>query len=110
MQKRFLDRVALVTAGAAGIGAATATAFAQAGARVMVSDIDEAGGQQVAETLRAAGAEARFCHADATVEADIERLVKTTIESFGALHIAANIVGDAHRDASGAEFHAQSLE
>lgn len=110
MQKRFQDKVVLVTAGAAGIGAATATAFAQAGAHVMVSDIDEPGGLQVVENLRAAGAEARFCRADATVEADIERLVRNTVQEFGALHIAANIVGDAHRDAAGAEFHAQSLE
>jgi NAD(P)-dependent dehydrogenase (short-subunit alcohol dehydrogenase family) len=110
MTKRFQDRVALVTAAAAGIGAATATAFAQAGAHVMLSDINEAAGQEMAERLRAGGANVRFLRADATDEAEVERLVRTTVEAFGGLHIAANVVGDAHRGASGPEFHLQSLE
>jgi NAD(P)-dependent dehydrogenase (short-subunit alcohol dehydrogenase family) len=110
MEKRFQDRVALVTAGAAGIGAATAEAFAHAGARVMMSDINESGGEEVAARLRTGGADVRFMRADATVEEEVERLVRKTVETFGGLHVATNVVGDAHREASGSEFHKQSVE
>lgn len=106
----FAGKVALVTAAGAGIGAATAAAFAARGAKVMLADIDAAAGEAQAETLRASGAEVDFLRADATAEEDVARLVARTLERFGALHIAANVVGDAHPQASGAEFHAQSLE
>lgn len=110
MTERFKGQVALVTAAAAGIGAATAEMFARQGARVMLSDIDSEGGERLAEKLRQDGFQARFLHADATVEDDVERLVRKTVETFGGLHLAGNIVGDAHPQASGAEFHTQTLE
>ena len=109
MTQRFKDRVALVTASAAGIGAATAEAFARAGASVMLSDINADAGAATTERLRAEGLSVAFQHADATIEDDIERLVRKTVESFGGLHLAANIVGDAHPEAAGPEFHLQSL-
>lgn len=110
MTERFNGQVALVTAAAAGIGAATAEMFARQGARVMLSDIDRSGGEAMAETLRSQGFEAQFLYADATIEDDVEALVRKTLETFGGLHLAGNIVGDAHPQASGAEFHTQSLE
>jgi NAD(P)-dependent dehydrogenase (short-subunit alcohol dehydrogenase family) len=110
MAEKFAGKVALVTAGAAGIGGATAEAFARAGAKVMIADINEAVGEAKAEKLRSEGAQVSFIRIDATREEDIERAVRTTVEKFGGLHIAANIVGDAHREASGPEFHLQSLE
>jgi NAD(P)-dependent dehydrogenase (short-subunit alcohol dehydrogenase family) len=108
MAGRFENKVVLVTAGAAGIGGATAEAFAREGARVMIADINEAGGQTTVEKLRSRGAQAQFLRVDATNEEDIERAVRVTVETFGGLHIAANIVGDAHREAAGPEFHLQT--
>lgn len=110
MTGQFAGKVALVTAAGAGIGAATAAAFAGRGARVMLADIDETAGEAQAEALRATGSQVAFLRTDATVEGDVARLIAQTIERFGALHIAANVVGDAHPEASGAEFHEQSLE
>jgi NAD(P)-dependent dehydrogenase (short-subunit alcohol dehydrogenase family) len=109
MRGRFTDKVVLVTAGASGIGAATVESFAREGARLMVSDINAAGGETLVERLRVDGVDARFLRADATVEQDVERLIRATVESFGALHVAANVVGDVHSEAAGPEFHQQSL-
>jgi NAD(P)-dependent dehydrogenase (short-subunit alcohol dehydrogenase family) len=110
MSARYADKVVLVTAGASGIGAATVEAFGREGARIMVSDINTTGGEAIVERLRREGVDARFLQADATVEEDIERLIRTTAETFGALHVAANVVGDVHPHAAGPEFHLQSLE
>jgi len=110
MTQRFEGKAVLVTAAGDGIGMATAEVFARQGARVMLSDINEASGQAAMERLRKEGCDVAFQRADATSEEDISALVTHTVETFGALDIAANIVGDAHRDAAGPEFHQQSLE
>jgi NAD(P)-dependent dehydrogenase (short-subunit alcohol dehydrogenase family) len=109
MAGKFEGRVALVTAAADGIGAATAKAFAQNGARVILSDINVDLGEERAETLRAAGHAAIFIRADVTLEDEVEALVRRTVLDHGGLHLAANIVGDAHPDSAGPEFHKQSL-
>jgi NAD(P)-dependent dehydrogenase (short-subunit alcohol dehydrogenase family) len=109
MSGRYRNKVALVTAAGGGIGEATAEAFVQDGARVMCADIDRERGEAVAARLRAAGGVAEFCHADGTQEEDVVRLVRRTVETFGALDVAANIIGDAVLDAYGPEFHLQSL-
>jgi len=110
MVGQFEGKVALVTAAADGIGAATARAFADNGARVILADINVELGEQRAEALRAAGHEAHFVQTDATNEEDVEALIRRTVERFGGLHLAANVVGDAHPGSAGPEFHQQSLE
>ena len=109
MAGRFDRRVALVTAAADGIGAATARAFARPGARVILADINDALGEERAEALRTEGLTARFIHADATDEEEVAALVRRTVEAYGGLHLAANMVGDAHLDSAGPEFHRQDL-
>jgi NAD(P)-dependent dehydrogenase (short-subunit alcohol dehydrogenase family) len=110
MSEAFAGKVGLVTAAAAGIGAATAEAFARQGARVMLADIDRERGETVAAAIRSQGYDAQFQYADATNEADVQALVHNTVQTFGGLHLAANIVGDAHPNAAGPEFHLQSAE
>ena len=110
MTSIFEGKVALVTAAGAGIGLATAEGFARRGARVMLSDINPDSGQAAAERLRGEGHDVAFLRADATCEEDVAALVQGAVARFGALDIAANVVGDAHRDAAGPDFHEQSLE
>ena len=83
----------LITGALAGIGRATALAFAREGANLVVSGRrDDAGAALVAE-LRAAGAEAEFIRADVTKEADVAALVRQAVERFGRLDVAVNNAG-----------------
>jgi len=86
-------RVALVSAVGQGIGRATAELFAAQGARVLATDINPATGAELVERLTAAGAEARFVAADLTDEAGAAQVVRAAVDAFGALDVAANIVG-----------------
>ncbi len=87
------NKIAIVTGSASGIGRETALLFAREGAKVTVSDINEKGGQAVADQIRDAGGEAIFVKADTASLKDHEHLVAETIKSFGGLHIAVNNAG-----------------
>lgn len=87
------ERCILVTGGASGIGRAACLAFAREGARVLLSDVDAPGGEETAAAVRAAGGEARFVKADVGDEAQVEGLVKATVQSFGRIDGAFNNAG-----------------
>ena len=89
----MIDKVAVVTGGSSGIGRATAVLFAQEGARVAIIDLDEAGGQQVAEEIRANGGTAIFGRTDVGVAQDVEAAVKRTVAEFGRLDVIFNGAG-----------------
>lgn len=86
-------RSALVTGGGSGIGRATALAFAQAGAAVMVADSNPAGAEETLHLIRGQGGEAAFVRADVSVRADVAAMVATTVERFGRLDCAFNSAG-----------------
>ncbi|PRY10106.1 NAD(P)-dependent dehydrogenase (short-subunit alcohol dehydrogenase family) [Pontibacter ummariensis] len=92
-EKQFTGKVALVTGASSGIGMAAALQYAQEGASVVVSDIDEAGGSRVVEEIRDNGGEALFVKADVAKPNDCENLVKKTIAQYGRLDIAFNNAG-----------------
>lgn len=93
MNQDLQGKTALVTGAAAGIGKAVALLYGQHGANVMVSDIDEAQGQQVVAQLQAAGANARFYRADVGDPAQCRQLVQETVAAFGTLDTACNNAG-----------------
>ncbi|AMJ66008.1 SDR family NAD(P)-dependent oxidoreductase [Hymenobacter sp. PAMC 26628] len=93
MDKDLQGKTALVTGAASGIGRAVALLYGQHGAKVMVSDIDEAQGQQVVAKLTAAGAEAQFYKADVGDPAQCRQLVQATVAAFGTLDVACNNAG-----------------
>ncbi|RMF76726.1 MAG: glucose 1-dehydrogenase [Chloroflexi bacterium] len=93
MRNLLEDKNVLITGAASGIGRATATAFAQAGARVVVSDVDAQAGQAVAESLWRAGNGAIFVKADVTQSRDVEALIQHVIDHYGCLDYAVNNAG-----------------
>ncbi|MDP3848769.1 MAG: SDR family oxidoreductase [Pseudomonas sp.] len=93
MSMSFSGQVALVTGAAAGIGRATAQAFAAEGLNVVVADVDAAGGEGTAELIRQAGGEATFVRCDVTKDADVQALMAATVAAYGRLDYAFNNAG-----------------
>ena len=89
----FTGQVALVTGAGAGIGQATALAFAGEGLKVVVADRDVAGGEDTVAQIKAAGGSAIFLGCDVTVEAQVKQLMEQTISTYGRLDYAFNNAG-----------------
>ena len=93
MSMTFAGRVAVVTGAGAGIGRATALAFAEQGLTVVVSDVDVAGGEATVRQIETAGGTAVFVRCDVTQEADVQHLMEQTISAFGRLDYALTMLG-----------------
>jgi NAD(P)-dependent dehydrogenase (short-subunit alcohol dehydrogenase family) len=89
----FDGKVALVTGASSGIGRASALAFARAGARVVVADLDAEGGADTVRQIEEAEGEASFVRADVTDEGDVEALIAAGVDAFGRLDFAHNNAG-----------------
>jgi NAD(P)-dependent dehydrogenase (short-subunit alcohol dehydrogenase family) len=86
---------AIVTGAGSGIGRAVAIAYAREGARVIVSDISEDGGQETVRLVKeqVSGADAAFVRADAASATEQAALAQAAVDRFGALHVACNNAG-----------------
>jgi NAD(P)-dependent dehydrogenase (short-subunit alcohol dehydrogenase family) len=90
---RLDGRTALITGGGSGIGLAYAHALGEAGAKVAIADKDGETAGSAAEELSQKGIEALAVTADVTVWEDVERMVRTVVERWGALTIGVNNAG-----------------
>jgi cyclopentanol dehydrogenase len=86
-------KVALISGGARGQGAAEAQTFAREGAKVVFGDIRDAEGKKVEEAIRAEGGDAVYIHLDVANEADWKNAVKLTTDRYGKLDILINNAG-----------------
>ncbi len=83
----FTDKVALITGGGAGIGRATALAFARAGAKVVIGNRGAEHGAETVELIEAAGGTAVFQKTDVSVASEVEALVARAVSEFGAVRL-----------------------
>jgi NAD(P)-dependent dehydrogenase (short-subunit alcohol dehydrogenase family) len=87
---RLSGKVALITGGASGMGRSEAVIFAKEGAKVVVADVLEAEGRQVAESLGGAG---RFVRLDVTSEPGWQEAIAVALSGFGKLDVLVNNAG-----------------
>jgi NAD(P)-dependent dehydrogenase (short-subunit alcohol dehydrogenase family) len=88
-------KVALITGAASGMGRASALLFAQEGAKLAVVDINDVLGEQTVDQIRERGGQATYIHADVSKVAELERMVRQTVQTFGRLDIFWHNAGNA---------------
>jgi NAD(P)-dependent dehydrogenase (short-subunit alcohol dehydrogenase family) len=93
MENMCTGKVALVTGAGSGIGQATAILYAQHGAKVVVSDVNEKGGNETVDKIRTIDGDAVFVHADVSDPQQCEKLVQETLRNYGQINIACNNAG-----------------
>jgi len=93
MDISFENKVALVTGAASGLGLATAKAFAESGAAVVLADWNEKSARAAAKELTAQGHTALAIHCDVADDAQVEAMVEQTVATFGRLDAAYNNAG-----------------
>jgi NAD(P)-dependent dehydrogenase (short-subunit alcohol dehydrogenase family) len=93
MDLNLNGKTALITGAGSGIGKAAAELFAQAGANVVISDINESHGNAAVEAIKGKGGKAFFVKADSSKPDDNRNMVNLAIQQFGALDIAVNNAG-----------------
>ncbi|TXD39846.1 SDR family oxidoreductase [Lujinxingia vulgaris] len=91
--KSLSGKVAVITGASRGIGQACAEIFASKGAKVVVSDLPDTGGEEVVEAIERAGGSARFVACDVTDSEQVAALMSAAVDAFGNLDIGVNNAG-----------------
>ncbi len=91
--KLLENKVAIITGAGSGIGKAISLLYAGQGAKVVVSDISEKGGNETVSEIKAKSGDALFVKADTSNAGDSKNLVEQAVKQFGGLHIAVNNAG-----------------
>jgi NAD(P)-dependent dehydrogenase (short-subunit alcohol dehydrogenase family) len=93
MPDLMAGKVVVVTGGAAGIGRATAVAFARRGASVVIGDIDDTGAERTVASIRDNGGKASCLRVDVTKPADVQHMIASAVDQYGGLDYAFNNAG-----------------
>jgi len=93
MDKIFLNKVAIITGASFGIGRATAIAFAQRGAKLVLADWKEDPEQQTMKQVKALDADAMFVRCDVSKASDVQHLIDSSMTTYGRLDYAFNNAG-----------------
>ena len=92
---KLQGKVALITGAGSGFGRAGSLLFAREGAKVVVVDINDKGGQETVSLITKGGGEAIYIHTDVGIVAELEKMVKTTVEAYDKLNIFWHNAGNA---------------
>lgn len=93
MENMLKNRIAIITGAASGIGRASALLFADEGAKIVVSDLNEPMGNEVVKEIKEKGGEAIFVKCDVSSEAEVKSLIEKTVEEFEGIDIIFNNAG-----------------
>ena len=92
-ERRFDEKVVVVTGGASGIGKATAGKFLEEGAKLVIVDVSDKGGQAAVSEMKEAGHDPFLAVGDVTKPADVNRIVEKVIGRFGRIDVLFNNAG-----------------
>ena len=92
---KLQGKVALITGAGSGFGRAGSILFAKEGAKVVVVDINDEGGRETVRLIKEGGGEASYVHADVGIVADLEKMIKAAVETYGKLNIFWHNAGNA---------------
>jgi 3-oxoacyl-[acyl-carrier protein] reductase len=95
---RLNGKIAIVTGAGSGFGEGIAKRFASEGATIVVNDINAQNGERVAREIRSAAGAGSFQPGDVSVDADVEALVRRTLEAHGRVDVIVNNAGTTHRN------------
>ncbi len=93
MNIQLTDKVAVITGASTGIGAATALTYADAGANVVMADINDLDGQETLKLILKNGGEAKYYHTDVTSESDVATLMQTITDVYGRIDTLVTCAG-----------------
>lgn len=93
---RLKDKVALITGAGSGIGRETSLLFAGEGAKIVVVDINDVGGEETVRLVQSRAGQATYAHADVSKAADCERMIRIAEARYGQLNILFNNAGISH--------------
>ena len=90
---RLRNKIAIVTGGSSGIGKASSILFAKEGAKIIVADINDKAGEDVARMIKEKSGEATFVHCDVTKENQARDLISKAVEKYSRLDVLYNNAG-----------------
>jgi NAD(P)-dependent dehydrogenase (short-subunit alcohol dehydrogenase family) len=106
---RLENKVALITGASSGIGRESACLFAAEGAKVVVVDVNDDGGQETVDNISVQGGDAIFVHADVSLDADIRNMIQAAEDTYGKLNVLFNNAGIMHSNDDNAETTEESV-
>jgi 3-oxoacyl-[acyl-carrier protein] reductase len=97
MTTKFGNKVVVITGAGSGMGRACAIEFAKEGAKIVASDINDAGGEETIKMVKSNKGDAIYLHADVANSSDAENLIKTAVKKYGKIDILLNVAGRPQR-------------